>query len=133
MVVNALIIFQEELKQRNFFDWIISHFSGALPPHRYAGEIDIANNLIKFCGTDTWSNTESEFIIEKYRIEEIYYGYDRVYNVFQGRGLGLVWAPVRVKFTGAGGEERYAYFITSSDAWSSTNKDFYNYLVEWLS
>lgn len=133
MIVSALVIFSDDFKQRNFLDWVISHISGSLPPHRYKGEIEITNAFIRFAGTDTQLKAESEFLIERDRIEEVYYGYDEIFNVYQTRGLGLSWAPVRIKFIDAHGEEKCGYFIAGYDKWGSVNKDFYNFLVEWLS
>jgi hypothetical protein len=133
MTIKTLVIFRDECKQRKFFDWIISHTSGFLPPHRYKGEIEITDQCIKFFGLDTQLKTESEFLIERNRIEEIYFGYDEIFNVYQTRGLGLGWAPVRIKFIEPDGQEKYAYFITGYDTWGSVNKDFYSFLMEWLS
>lgn len=133
MTINTLVIFHDEFKQRSFFDWIISHLSGSLPPHRYKGEIEITNTFIQFNGIDTKLNTRSEFIIEKSSIEEVYFGYDEIYNVYQTRGFGLSWAPVRIKFIDTDGQEKFGYFITGYDQLGSANKDFYNFLIEWLS
>lgn len=133
MKVSALVIFSDEFQQRTFLDWLISHISGSLPPHRYKGEIEITNAFIKFAGTDTQLKTASEFLIDRDRIEQVYYGYDEIFNVFQTRGLGTGWAPVRIKFTDAGGQDKCGYFIVGYDKWGTLNKDFYNFLTEWLS
>lgn len=133
MTINTLIIFRDEFKQRNFFDWIISHTSGFLPPHRYRGEIEVTDKFIKFIGTDTKLKTDTEFIIDKGSIEEVYFGYDETFNVYQTRGLGLSSAPVRIKFIDTDGQEKFGYFITGYDKWGSVNKDFYSFLIEWLS
>lgn len=132
-IENTLVIFRNEFKQRSLFDWLISHTSGALPPHRYRGEIEITDKFLQFRGVDTKLNSDSEFSILKGTIEEVYYGYDEVFNVYQTRGLGLSWAPVRIKFTDIDGQENFAYFITGYERWRSVNKDFYNFLIEWLS
>jgi hypothetical protein len=133
MTIEVLIIFQAEFKQRSFFDWLVSHISVTLPPHRYKGDMEITDRFIKFIGIDTKLNNETEFLILKDNIEEVYHGYDETYNVFQTRGLGLSWAPVRIKFVDINGQENVAYLITGYKTWLSTNKDFYNFLIEWLS
>lgn len=90
-------------------------------------------NLNKENGSDTKLNTQIEFIIEKNSIEEVYFGYDDIFNVYQTRGLGLGWSPVRITFTDSDGQEKIGYFITGHNKWGSANKDFYNFLIEWLS
>lgn len=82
---------------------------------------------------DTKLNGETEFLIVKDCIEEVYHGYDKTFNVIQTRGLGLGWAPVRIRFVDNNEQENVAYFITGYNAWCSTNRDFYGYLMDWLS
>ena len=133
MKINTLIIFSDEFRQRNFLDWILSHTSGSLPPHRYLGDIEISEYFIRFAGIDTKTRKPGKLVIEKSSIEEVCYGYDKVFNVFQTRGLGMAWAPVRIRFINVINEVKVAYFITGYDRLSSANKDFYNFLIEWLS
>jgi len=133
MTIAVLIIFKDEFKQRSFYDWLVSHISGSLPPHRYIGNLELTRGFIKFTGIDTQLNAETEFLILKDSIEEVYHGYDETFNVTQTRGLGLGWAPVRIKFVDNNEKENVAYFITGYNAWRSTNQDFYNYLIDWLS
>lgn len=133
MTIPALIIFRDEFKQRNFLDWLISHTSGSLPPHRYRGEIDVTSLSLMFTGVDIKLKTSCEFFIEKSSIEEVYFGYDEVFNVYQTRGFGLTWAPVRIKFMDTTGQERFGYFITGYNQRGTANKDFYKFLIEWLS
>ena len=133
MTIAVLIIFKDEFKQRSFYDWLVSHISGSLPPHRYIGNLELTRGFIKFTGIDTQLNAETEFLILKDSIEEVYHGYDETFNVTQTRGLGLGWAPVRIKFVDNNEKENVAYFITGYNAWRSTNQDFYNFLMDWLS
>jgi len=133
MTIDALIIFQDEFKQRNFLDWLISHISGFFPPHRHKGIIEITSEFLKFTGIDTKLKTESEFFIIKDRIEEVFHGYDDTYNATETRSLGLGWAPVRIKFNDNKGQEIFVYIITgNNNYWGSTNKEFYNFLTGWL-
>jgi len=133
VTIAALIIFQDEFKQRSFFDWLVSHISGSLPPHRYKGNVELTNGFIKFIGNDTKLNIETEFLILKDNIEEVYLGYDETFNITQTRGLGLGWAPIRIKFVDNDKQENVAYIITLYSRWRTANKDFYNFLIEWLS
>ena len=131
--VQALIIFQEDLQKRSFFDWISSHISGSLPPHRYIGNLELTDKCMRFAGYDSQQKCHAEFLMMKERILEVYHGYDKVYNIFQTRGLGLTWAPVRLKFTDDGDDTKVVYFITGYTILGTTNKDFYSFLREWLS
>lgn len=133
MILSALLIFQEEFEKRNFIDWMISHVSGSLPPHRYKGHVELTGRFIKFIGIDTLLNVETDILINISSITEVFHGYDDTYTIFQTRGLGLAWAPVRVKFTGDDTQEKVAYFITGYDQWETANKEFYALLVHWLS
>jgi hypothetical protein len=131
--VQALIMFQEDFQKRSFFDWVVSHITGSLPPHRYAGNIEITDKCIRFIGYDTKQKCNAEFILLKERIREVFYGYDKIYNIFQTRGLGLMWAPVRLKFTDESDSAKVLYIITGYEIQGTTNKDFYLFLQEWLS
>jgi hypothetical protein len=133
MIANVLLIFQDDFKHQSFLDWLISHVSGSLPPHRYAGKVEISGRFIRFYGTDTLINQNTDLIIRKECILEVFHGYDKVYNVFQTRGLGLNWAPVRLKFQDSDLGERYLYMLTGIEQDEITNAYLYNFLVEWLS
>lgn len=133
MILSALIIFQEEFEKRNLIDWMISHVSGSLPPHRYKGHAELTGWSIKFMGIDTLLNVETDILIDRSSITEVFHGYDEIYTIFQTRGLGLTWAPVRVKYTADDLQEKAVYFITGYDHGETTNKEFYAMLVQWLS
>lgn len=125
----VLIINKTDFKRRNFFDWLFSHISGSFPPHRYRGTMEITNDSLNFNGADTFLKTESEFTIYKNNIIQVYHGYDDVFSVFQTRGLGLVWAPVRLKLT----DGEFLYIIAGYDIMGTKNKEFYDFLTEWFS
>jgi len=132
MTSTALIICRDDLERRGFLDWLRSHISGVLPPHRYKGGIEITDSYIKFTGTDTRYDTETDFFVLKKDILEVYHGYDEVFNIFQTRGLGLFWAPVRLKVREKD-NEKFIYFIIGYTYFGTANRQFYEFLVEWLS
>ena len=119
------------MQERSFWDWLVSHTSGFLPPHRYKGSLETADTCLRFEGVDTRSGEQMEFIFTKQSITEVYHGYDKVYSVFQTRSLGLNWAPVRLKIE-TGAEPRWFYFITGYNRPGTLNKDFYTFLTRWL-
>lgn len=133
MTISALLVFEEELEKRSFLEWLASHVAGSLPPHRYLGNVELTGRFIKFIGKDTQLNAETDIFIERSSITEVYHGYDDTYNIFQGRGIGLIWAPVRIKFKDASDLEKVAYFIVGYNSWGTSDKEFYTLLVKWLS
>ena len=131
MEVPALLIYAEDFPERSFRNWLEAHISFALPPHRYAGTLAVTEHALQFTGFDTVERKEVVQLIPKDLIEEVYIGYDAVYSIWQVRSLGLLWAPVRLKFTAATGTST-AYLITGYDRLGTTNREFYRFLHEWL-
>lgn len=132
METSALIIFKENLKSRTILDWISSHLSGALPPHKYKGNLRISSDGLYFEGIDVKTDENAEFSIPRYSIEQIFYGYDNSYSILQTRGLGLNWAPVRIKYN-IDDEIKTVYIITEYETPGTSDKYFYEFLKEWLS
>ena len=133
MIIDALILEQTDLIKKSFFEWLFSHFSGSLPPHRYHGKIEVRDRLLTFEGTDNKTDDNVNLIINKEHITEVYYGYDDLYNIFQTRGFGSVWSPVRIKVSDDTDTEKIYYIVTGFDFLKTTNMEFYNFLKEWLS
>jgi hypothetical protein len=133
MRVSALLIEKEDMQKRSFLDWLVSHTAGFLPPHRYKGMLDITDAFLKFEGIDSRTSEETELIFPKATITEVYHGYDKIYSIFQTRGLGLTWAPVRLKIEERPDISRWFYLIAGYDTLNTLNRDFYTYLTIWLS
>ena len=132
METRALIIFKENLKTRTILDWISSHLSGALPPHKYKGILQISSDRLYFEGIDVKTDQNAEFSIPRYSIEQVFHGYDNSYSILQTRGLGLNWAPVRIKYN-IDDDIKTVYIITGYEKPGTTDKEFYEFLKEWLS
>jgi hypothetical protein len=132
METSALIIFKENLKTRTILDWISSHLSGALPPHKYKGNLQISSDRLFFEGADVKTEENVEFIIPRYSIEQVFHGYDNSYSILQTRGMGFNWAPVRIKYN-MDDEIKTVYIITGYETPGTTDKEFYEFLIEWLS
>jgi hypothetical protein len=134
MEVDALLISSKDFNRRNFWDWLVSHISGVLPPHRYIGTLVLKNDSIFFAGTDTFLKEDCTFSIRKSEIEQVYHGYDEIYNIWQTRGLGLNWAPVRLKLNYSLPEfDDTIYIISGYNRSGSLNADLFRYLTDWLS
>jgi hypothetical protein len=134
MTTNALIIYNDDFKRRNFWDWVISHISGALPPHRYIGTVDFLPDSIVFNGYDTFLKNDCQIIVLKEEIQQVFHGYDDVYTIWQTRGLGMNWAPVRLQIDQSNNESLdYLYIIAGYNRLRSINTDLYKYLTDWLS
>jgi hypothetical protein len=132
--MNALIILGNDFKRRNLFDWLWAHISGALPPHRYRGTLELKPDSLIFYGLDTYAGTDAEFRIDRRTIRQVYHGYDDIYNLFQTRGIGLSWAPVRLTVEKDFPDSvEYVYIIAGYDQPLTSNAAFYSFLIEWLS
>jgi len=90
------------------------------------------NDLLLFRGLDAVSGKNTELTIYKNKIDQVFHGYDNIYNVYQTRGFGLNWAPVRITYKDLDAD-KLIYIITGYNKPGTMNKDFYNFLVEWLS
>ena len=134
MTTPSLLIYDRDFPKRKFTDWLLSHISGALPPHRYKGFLTLQDDCLVFRGTDTVRKTETEIVIPREMIRQVYLGYDKVYSVFQTRSLGMFWSPVRLELKGHSSYSvEYLYIVAGYNRIGTQNKDLYRYLTEWLS
>jgi hypothetical protein len=134
MATNALLIYNDDFIRRNFWNWVVSHISGSLPPHRYKGTIELQQDRIVFDGYDIVLKKDTQLIIKKAAIQQVYHGYDLIYNIWQTRGLGLNWAPVRLQlYNAVSDSNEFLYIIAGYNYPGALNRDLYSYLTEWLS
>jgi hypothetical protein len=132
MALNVLLIRTTDLKKRKLTDWIIAHVSGSLPPHRLRGKLDFTQQSLLFDGIDTYTNTPVTFEIPRESIQQVYHGYDKIFNVFQTRGLGLNWAPVRLQLS-TDEPDNFLYLIAGYTTMGTQNKELFQFLTDWLS
>jgi hypothetical protein len=134
LTTSALLIYERDFPKRRFLDWLFSHISGALPPHRYKGILTMEEDCLMFQGYDTLLKTDTSILIHKETIRQVYHGYDSVYTIFRTRGLGLFWSPVRLELKSHSSyTTEYLYIVVGYHKISTLNKEFYRYLTEWLS
>lgn len=126
---NAYLIYRDDFKNRNLKDWMLSHISFAQPPHRYQGNIGLTNDSFWFNGVDTKLETAYRLDIPKTDIQSIHMGYDATFHVFQTRGLGLGWAPIRI--TLRSNPLNPMYLVVDFNGFSSGNRKFLKTLKTW--
>ncbi len=128
----ALLAFEADIVTRTFSDWLVAHTSFLKPLHRYEGILALERTRLIFKGTDVKTKEFFEMIIAKDEIEQLYCGFDEVYSVFETRGLGLLWKPLRITFAKAG-KEAQIYLVINFRWGVADNKQWFELLKAWLS
>lgn len=128
----ALWAFEEDILSRSWLDWFAAHISFGKPLHRYEGVLSVQNNSLELAGND--KRTKEEFYLEIYKhgIEQLYLGFDETFNASETRGLGLTWLPLRIVFT-ENEEERKLYLIINYQFGRTDNKEYFEFLKQWVS
>ncbi len=128
---KSLWIYEDELKEVGFIDWLKAHTSFFKPLHRYEGVIKLNDKNIILDGKNVKT---SERCFEKIKLEDIvdiYHGFD---EVFRRRDERSPWnKPVRIRYVSDDREKTvyiYADFYYRLLIRSSKNKDFYRMLKE---
>ena len=128
----ALMAFDVDVKNRTWGDWLAAHISFMRPLHRYDGFIVLTKNYLAFRGIDVKTMEQSELIIAKHELEQIYHGYDETYSLFEVRGLGLFWKPIRLLIN-KNGREGYVYLIINFRWGTTDNAQWFEILKDWAS
>ena len=127
---NAYLIYRDDFKNRSFKDWFLSRISFVAPPHRYAGNAGLTQEVFWFEGLDTKDNTSKRLEIQKSDIKELKMGFDSSFHVFQTRGLGLGWLPIRI--TLHSNPSNPLYLVVGFNGFISGNRKFLKSLNTWL-
>jgi hypothetical protein len=69
------------------------------PLHRYKGLIRIDRETLSFFGTERKTGNDFRFVLYRNEIQQLYHGFDDVFNILETRNLGLSWKPLRIAFT----------------------------------
>lgn len=128
---QILWAFEEDILNRSWLDWLAAHTSFGKPLHRYEGLLTIYNNSLQLKGID--KKTKKEFYVEifKYEIEELYLGFDKTFRASETRGFGLSWLPLRILFV-KNKQERKLYLIVNYQFGKTGNKEYFEFLKQWL-
>jgi hypothetical protein len=130
---DALIAFEEDIKKRGLWDWIIAHTSFAKPLHRYDGELTLYIDRLYFEGVDKKKNKKYSIEIRKNQVESIFYGFDDIFKRGEDRALGLSFQPLRLKIRKKGSIIAMYLIIGYRRALRTTNnKEWFQELTEWL-
>lgn len=129
---DALIAFEEDIRKRSLLDWLRAHTSFMKPLHRYEGIIKLYDNGLYFQGIDKKNAGKSSMEIEIFRDEifQVYHGHDKVFSLFETRGLGLIWKPLRISYKKD--KDINLYLIINYRFGRSTNAAWFQILREWL-
>ena len=128
----ALWTFEEDILNRSWLDWLDAHFSFGKPLHKYEGMLTLYAYTLELTGQD--KKTKEEFSLEIYKqeIEQLYLGFDDAFNASETRSLGLTWLPLRLIFI-KNGQERKLYLIINYSFGKTDNKEYFEFLKQWVS
>lgn len=134
MIVQAPVLwgFEEDIINRSWLQWLSAHISFGKPLHRYEGILKIHANALVLEGQDIKNQEDIILEIDKWQIEEVYYGFDETFRASDTRGLGLTWLPVRLTLN-TNSESRNLYLIVNYRFGKTDNQDFFEFLKRWLS
>lgn len=129
---NTLMAFEEDIKNRDFWDWMKAHTSGYKPLHRYEGTLELDEEKIVFDGKDAKEDKNFHLEISNKDIEDVYLGWDEVFTGFPVTRAGdraYPWnMPLRMKHK-SGQLERTLYLFARfhHTRWirASDNKEVY--------
>lgn len=134
---DAYLIFKKDFKNRNWLDWIKAHIMLAPPPYRFKGSVFFDYKGITFKGFDTYLKKDVKFNIRKDEINQLYYGYDKTFTLSETRGMGMGWAPIRIRFDASkfddDEEETDLYLVIKYNGVFSENEKLFEELKLWLS
>jgi hypothetical protein len=128
----ALWTFEEDILNRSWLDWLTAHLSLGKPLHRYEGTLTLYANTLELIGQD--KKTKEDFSLEVYKqeIEQLYLGFDEAFNASETRSLGLTWLPLRLLFS-KNEQERKLYLIINYNFGRTDNKEYFEFLKQWVS
>lgn len=126
---NSLMAFKEDLKSKNWIEWLKAHTSGFKPLHRYEGTLELNNRELIFTGKDVIENKEIKLKISIKNIIDLHYGFD---EIFKRRDKRNPWnKPLRIKCKLNNAEKTLYFFINfhyKLGARTSSNKEVYEKL-----
>lgn len=103
----------------------IISFSG--PLHNHNGFIALTDETILIEGNDEHGN--ADLVISLISINEIYLGYDEVYNATSAKNAGLFWQPLRLEYLTNQNQLKKMYLIIDYNGLYTYNKKWYETLM----
>jgi len=136
---NTLLAYEEDIRERSFWDWIKAHTSGFKPLHRYEGIFELTKHQIIFDGKDTKEGKDFHLEIPIKNIVDVYLGWDDVFTGFPLSKAGdraYPWnKPLRLRFSSDRGERTIYLFVRFHHRYglrASDNKEIYQKLKTFL-
>jgi len=129
---NTLLAYENDINNRNLWEWVKAHTSFMKPLHRYDGVLIISKEKIIFTGEDKKDNKVFNFEISVADITDIYYGFDEVFSRWEDRAAP--WnKPLRLKYNNGRGSNTiylFANFHHKHGMRTSSNKEVYKNLID---
>ena len=119
--------YEENIKSRNFWDWIKAHTSFMKPLHKYKRVLELYEQKMTFTGKDVKVDKDFNLEIATGDITDIHLGFD---DVFAGWEDGAApWnKPLRVRYKSKEGEKTIYLFVNFHHKYgfrTSSNKEAY--------
>jgi hypothetical protein len=132
---NSLMAYEDDIRDRSFWDWMKAHTSGFEPLHRYEGVLGLNEERIIFDGRDVKEAKDFDVEIPLKDVTDVYFGWDDVFTGFPLTKAGeraYPWnKPLRLRYRD-GQEERtlyvFAHFHHARAIRASDNEEAYEKL-----
>ena len=132
---NTLLAFEQDIRDRGFWDWIKAHTSFMKPLHRYSGMLSFESQVLVFHGQDKKGNGKLNLQIPLNSVTDIHFDFDDVFRRSEDRQLGLAgFKPLRITYQ-ENNKKRTVYLFASFHrsmlTWRlSRNPELYEHLSE---
>ena len=129
---EALLIYKEEIDNRNFFDWMKTQASFIDPLHKYKGTVRLSEDIFEYEGTDHQGGKHHLLVFSPRQLKGVHYGFDTSYRAIEDRGLGMTFQPLRLEVEN-GNKTFIFYLIFNFNRFmrTSTNKEWFEKLNQW--
>jgi len=109
---NTLLSFEEDVKNRDFWDWLKAHTSFLKPLYKYEGVLDLDNDGLTFLGREKETGEGFELRVELGNIEGVSLGFDEVFTGWEDRAAP--WnKPLKIEYVGKDDERDVIYLFVN--------------------
>lgn len=129
---NTLMAYEEDIKNKSFWDWLKAHTSFMKPLHRYRGNLNLGGENLVFSGKDVKKKISFFLEIPYKNILDVFLGFDDIFKRREDRQIGLFgFMPLIIRYKLEEGEKSlyiFANFHHSLKGRTSDNKEVYEEL-----
>ncbi len=129
---DALLVFKDDIENRNFWDWIKARAAFSEPLHKYRGVVRLNAKYFEFEGNDRETSKPMLLTFNYKQLADVFLGFDNVFTTFEDRSLGLTYQPLRMRIEN-GNHEFVVYIIFNYNRFMRTadNRNWFEVLSKW--